>query len=86
MLVGNKTDKSEERQVSPDEGEELAKKENVLFIETSAKLGYNIKSLFRRLATSLPGMENQTVTDQRVELKLQTPANNEEEEQSSCPC
>jgi Ras-related protein Rab-6A len=78
MLVGNKTDRSEERQVSTDEGEELAQKENVLFIETSAKLGYNIKSLFRRLATSLPGMENQAVTDQRVELKLQTPVSNDE--------
>jgi len=87
MLVGNKTDKSEERQVSLDEAEEHAKKENVLFIETSAKLGYNIKSLFRKLATALPGMENQTVaTDQRVELKLQQPENETENAQDGCAC
>ncbi len=30
-----------------------------MFIETSAKAGYNIKALFRKLATVLPGMENQ---------------------------
>lgn len=37
MLVGNKTDLNDRRQVSVDEGEEHAKKEKVLFIETSAK-------------------------------------------------
>lgn len=29
-----------------------------MFIETSAKAGYNVKSLFRRVAAALPGMEN----------------------------
>lgn len=58
MLVGNKTDLSDRRQVSVDEGEETAKKESVLFIETSAKAGYNVKALFRKLAGALPGMEN----------------------------
>lgn len=87
ILVGNKSDKSEERQVSTDEGEQHAKQEGVIFIETSAKLGYNIKNLFRKLATALPGMENQAVaTDQRVELKLQTPAADEADEESSCAC
>ena len=57
MLVGNKTDLSDRRQVSVEEGEELAAKEKVMFIETSAKAGYNIKALFRKLATALPGME-----------------------------
>mmetsp|Transcript_16766 Transcript_16766/g.32645 ORF Transcript_16766/g.32645 Transcript_16766/m.32645 type:complete len:228 (-) Transcript_16766:225-908(-) len=88
MLVGNKSDKTEERQVSTDEGEEHAKQENVLFIETSAKLGYNIKTLFRKLATALPGMENQTVaTDERVDLKLQpTPNEDNQGEDSGCAC
>ena len=40
-----------------EEGEGLAEKEKVMFIETSAKAGYNIKALFRKLATALPGME-----------------------------
>lgn len=28
---------------------------NVLFIETSAKCGYNVSALFRKVATTLPG-------------------------------
>jgi len=59
MLVGNKTDLSEEkRQVSTEEGERKAKELNVMFIETSAKAGYNVKQLFRRVAAALPGMES----------------------------
>mmetsp|Transcript_509 Transcript_509/g.947 ORF Transcript_509/g.947 Transcript_509/m.947 type:complete len:215 (+) Transcript_509:344-988(+) len=87
MLVGNKTDKSEERQVSTDEGEEHARKENVMFIETSAKLGYNIKSLFRRLATSLPGMENQSATEERVNVILKpSPETEQGEASAACGC
>jgi Ras-related protein Rab-6A len=58
VLVGNKTDVSERRQVSVEEGEDKSTKENIMFIETSAKAGFNIKALFRKLATALPGMES----------------------------
>ena len=34
---------------------EKANKDGLLFMECSAKAGYNVKSLFRKLATSLPG-------------------------------
>lgn len=58
-LVGNKTDLgNDKRQISTEEGEERAKKDGLLFMECSAKAGYNVKSLFRKLATSLPGSEN----------------------------
>jgi Ras-related protein Rab-6A len=55
MLVGNKTDLADIRQVSIEEGESKAREFNVLFIETSAKVGYNIKSLFTKVADALPG-------------------------------
>ncbi|KAJ3353819.1 Ras- protein Rab6 [Entophlyctis luteolus] len=55
VLVGNKTDLSDKRQVSTEEGEKKAKEANVLFIETSAKAGYNVKALFRKIAQALPG-------------------------------
>ncbi|KAF8563758.1 hypothetical protein P879_03743 [Paragonimus westermani] len=45
MLVGNKTDLSDKRKVTTEEGERLAKDLSVMFIETSAKAGYNVKSL-----------------------------------------
>jgi len=58
MLVGNKTDLADKRQVSVEEGEARAKDHDIMFIETSAKAGFNIKALFRKVASALPGMEN----------------------------
>merc|ERR1712187_299134 len=60
ILVGNKTDLNERRQVSTEEGEEKAKESGVMFIETSAKMGNNIKALFRQLAQALPGQDEST--------------------------
>ncbi|CAG8745245.1 17334_t:CDS:2, partial [Acaulospora morrowiae] len=45
-------------QVTTEEGEKKAKEFNVMFIETSAKAGHNVKTLFRKIAQALPGMEN----------------------------
>lgn len=50
MLVGNKTDLSDKRQVSTEEGERKAKELNVMFIETSAKAGYNVKQVSPRVS------------------------------------
>jgi Ras-related protein Rab-6A len=57
VLVGNKTDLNDKREVTTQQGEEEAKKNNLMFIETSAKVGHNVKNLFRRIAQALPGME-----------------------------
>lgn len=54
-LVGNKTDLGEDRrQVSTEEGEHWASDMGLLFMECSAKAGYNIKPLFRKLASAVP--------------------------------
>jgi Ras-related protein Rab-6A len=47
MLVGNKTDLADKRQVSTEEGEQKAKELNVMFIETSAKAGHNVKQVIQ---------------------------------------
>ncbi|CAH1782227.1 unnamed protein product [Owenia fusiformis] len=88
MLVGNKTDLSDKRQVSTEEGERKAKELNVMFIETSAKAGYNVKQLFRRVAAALPGMEQ---TDQKkgedmIEVKLKDTPTEPETKESGCSC
>ena len=57
VLVGNKTDLAEKRQVSTEDGEKKANEFNVMFIETSAKAGHNVKPLFRKIAQALPGMD-----------------------------
>ena len=46
MLVGNKTDLTDKRRVSMEQGERCAKELGVLFIESSAKTGQNVKQLF----------------------------------------
>jgi hypothetical protein len=43
--------------VSAEELEERAKAEGIMSIETSAKDGFNVKLLFRRLATALPSLD-----------------------------
>ena len=53
MLVGNKTDLADKRQVSIDEGENKAKELNVMFIETSAKAGYNVKQVNHSMMNEL---------------------------------
>ena len=58
FLVGNKIDDAEKRQVSTDEGQAKADELGVNFIETSAKVGINIKALFKNLAATLPGVDS----------------------------
>ena len=57
VLVGNKTDLAAQRAVTTAELEARAAEQEIMFIETSAKEGFNIKILFRRLATALPTLE-----------------------------
>lgn len=88
MLVGNKTDLSDKRQVSTEEGERKAKELNVMFIETSAKAGYNVKQLFRRVAAALPGMdstENKPPEDMQ-EVVLKDSPNETKDPEGGCAC
>ncbi|KAJ3066387.1 Ras- protein Rab6 [Podochytrium sp. JEL0797] len=88
-MVGNKTDLSDKRQVSTEEGEKKAKEMNVLFIETSAKAGYNVKALFRKIAQALPGAgeasaEGAASSSGVIDVKLS--ASTKAAEGSSCAC
>ncbi|KAK9693596.1 hypothetical protein K7432_013844 [Basidiobolus ranarum] len=46
IIVGNKCDLEEQRQVSLDQGKAFAKQSNALFLETSAKTRINIEETF----------------------------------------
>ena len=48
ILIGNKNDLKERREVQYQEGEEFAKKRNMIFLETSAKTGDNISQIFEK--------------------------------------
>ncbi|ORY97992.1 ras-related protein rab-like protein-6A [Syncephalastrum racemosum] len=84
VLVGNKTDLNEKREVTPDEGEKRAKELNVMFIETSAKAGHNVKTLFRKIAQNLPGIDSNgnDTKDQMQKVNL----SNSSSEGSACAC
>lgn len=45
--------------MTTDEAEQKAKELGVMFIETSAKAGHNVKTLFRKIAQALPGMDRE---------------------------
>lgn len=76
VLVGNKTDLVDKRQVSIEEGDAKARELNVMFIETSAKAGFNIKALFRKIAAALPGLEALNANKQEDLVDINLAANN----------
>ncbi|MED6149102.1 Ras- protein RABH1e [Stylosanthes scabra] len=88
VLVGNKTDLVDKRQVSIEEGEAKTRELEVMFIETSAKAGFNIKPLFRKIAAALPGMDSLSSTKQEdmVDVNLKSTGNGSQADQEGGGC
>lgn len=53
MLIGNKADIQQDRQVRCEDGERLAREYGVAFMETSAKTGCNVELAFMAVAREL---------------------------------
>jgi len=83
MLVGNKTDLSDKRSVSVEEGQAKAKEFGAMFIESSAKADFNIKLLFQQIASALPYIEP-AVTKSQVIFPANPPVQNTGN--TSCSC
>jgi len=93
MLVGNKADVHEKRQVSTEQGENKAQEFGAMFIETSAKAGYNVAQLFRRVAH---GLLSVAITDLAkhepdgeldiVQVELNETSVKTSQEKSVCSC
>ena len=66
LLMGNKSDMEEEREVSREEGENMAKEYNVLFAEVSAKSGEGVKRAFLDLMMSIKEADFRTDTEGSV--------------------
>jgi len=86
VLVGNKADLSDKRQVTSEEATSKATQLNIMFMETSAKAGHNVKSLFKKIAMSLPGMEKENQTEANTKIDVTTPVAGEPPEASQCAC
>lgn len=72
IIVGNKSDCEEsERQVSKAEGEALANKFRVGFLESSAKDNYNIVEIFKNLGKDIKTrLEGQNPGEDKKSLKI----------------
>lgn len=53
-LAGNKCDLEDNRQISREEAEEYALENNLLFMETSAKMALNVREIFESIGHKLP--------------------------------
>ncbi|KAK0188786.1 GTP binding protein [Armillaria mellea] len=74
------------RQVTLEEATAKATQLDILFMETSAKAGHNVKSLFKKIAMSLPGMEKDGQTDANTKIDVTSPSSGEVPEASQCGC
>lgn len=57
LIVGNKMDIQDKRQVTEDEGKSLAKEHNAMHFESSAKTGENVNNIFTKMSSVLPGIQ-----------------------------
>ncbi|EPZ34905.1 ras-domain-containing protein [Rozella allomycis CSF55] len=57
ILIGNKIDIEDKRQVTTDEGQAKANELGLMYFETSAKSGVNVETVFVEIAKKLPGSE-----------------------------
>lgn len=73
ILIGNKKDLEDKRQVTYEEGETFAKENGLMFLETSAKTAYNVVEAFNLSAQAiLNNIEKTGVdpTDNKNKVKL----------------
>ena len=69
VLCGNKID-LDNREVKKEDGEELAKKENITFFEVSAKTDENIKNMFYSIVAELPAFAENNINKENLIKEL----------------
>lgn len=77
LLVGNKSDLKNERQVSTEAGEECAKKYNISFMESSAYDGNNVEEAFANLGERI-------MDDFNPDIKPQIPFHLQKKKKDKC--
>ncbi|CAD8080823.1 unnamed protein product [Paramecium sonneborni] len=69
MLIGNKNDLQDARQVSLDEAQQLANDSGMSFMEISAKNGLNVKQAIRLLTTEILNQQEKQKQENQAEQK-----------------
>lgn len=83
ILVANKINLIHDRIISTKNGEEKAKKLDVLFIETSAKSGYNVKKMFQAVVAKALAATKKTLTVEVKPITVPLPSSSEKDSTSS---
>jgi Ras-related protein Rab-1A len=88
ILVGNKNDMEESRQVSTDEGKELADQYNIRFMETSAKESANVEEAFTLMTKEIKSRVVHTEARKPTQTgkKLAAPKNKKLEKKNGSNC
>ena len=87
IIVGNKLDLEENRQVSYEEGEKFAKEHNYHFYETSAKTGKNVQEAFCDMFGQLYKKFEDEITGKKPtkeKTKLERDKKNKNKEKNKC--
>ena len=86
ILLGTKSDLQEERQVTYEEGNVLAKKYNMQFLEVSAKTGINVYECFTALAREIKEKRDQIPKPTTVESSNITVNGLKPKKKKNCEC
>ena len=89
ILIGNKKDLEDQRQVKYEEGKELADKNNLLFLETSAKTAENVNECFILTSEKILDKIEKTGIDpsapsKNVKITIDEDEKEDEEKKSCC--
>ena len=84
ILLGNKTDLADEREVTPEEGAAFAVKNDYIFMETSCLKNENVADAFETLIeiTNIESKKDNNHRRKTISLKKNT----KKEEKSKCIC
>ena len=90
LLVGDKSDMEEKRQVSYEEGKKFARKNNFTFLETSAKNATNVHQAFCSLAHEVRARTDDSYNNFQIKDSIMIGQTEEyvnpESKSSSCAC